>query len=144
MDIDPFAYPQPDVLVLPLDDAFKQAYQAPPGKLFDPWPPRQAEYLRVYLREMGCTTAVIEKHYIDRVFMHDDAIFYVRNLRAYPNSTKRISFFTLEFDLTEWRSMISRAARGQFPEIQTLLQEHYRGFTIVRPLPDCPYGAMRK
>jgi hypothetical protein len=47
-----------------------------------PWHPLQVEYLRVDLREIDCKTVVVEQHYIDRVFMHDDAVFYVRNLRS--------------------------------------------------------------
>jgi hypothetical protein len=61
----------------------------------DPWPPLQVEYLRVDLREIDCKTVVVEQHYIDRVFMHDDAVFYVRNLRSYPNFTSRLHFLPM-------------------------------------------------
>ncbi len=49
------------------------------------------------LREIDCKTVVVEQHYIDRVFMHDDAVFYVRNLRSYPNCTSQTEGF-----VTRW------------------------------------------
>jgi hypothetical protein len=136
----PFRYPQPDIQVLPLEAAFKAAYNAPPGRLVDQWPPQQTKYLRVYLTEIGCKTAVIEKHYIDRVFMQDEAVFYVRNLRNYPNFTQRLHFFTEQFDQHTWKAMIVRAAKGEREAIEKHLQMCYRGFSVVRPLPDCPVG----
>jgi hypothetical protein len=66
----------------------------------------------VDLREIDCKTVVVEQHYIDRVFMHDDAVFYVRNLRSYPNFTSRLHFFADEFDQSKWRDMVTRAAGG--------------------------------
>lgn len=135
-----FPYPIPDIQVLPLEQAFVAAYPAPPGRLVDDWPPQQAKYLKVYLKEIGCKTAVIEQHYVDRVFMQDEAVYYVRSLRNYPNFTRRLHFFTEEFNQDKWRSMIARAGSGEHADIQRWLQAAYRGFSVVRPLPDCPVG----
>lgn len=126
--------------MLPLGSAFDAAYPQPPGLVPDRWPPQQVEYLRVYLTEIGCKTVVIEGHYVDRVFMHDNAVFYVRNLRSYPNFTSRLHFFANEFDHDAWRSMITRAANGAHTEVQKDLQKEYRGFSVVRPLPGAPVG----
>jgi hypothetical protein len=126
--------------VLSVDSAFEKYYPKPDGELIDRWPPAQTEYLKVYVKEIGCNTALVERHYIDRVFMQDEAVFYVRSLRSYPNFTSRIHFFAHEFDESAWRAMLKRAAAGQFAEIEKQLQTHYRGFTIVRPLPARPVG----
>src|SRR5207244_1667500 len=120
--------------------AMKAAYPSPAWQQPEQWPPTQAEYLRVYLKESGCKTVVVEQHYIDRVFMHDDAVFYVRNLRSYPNFTKRLHFFTEEFDQNQWKLMIACAGNGRHAEIEARLQQHYCGFSVVRPLPDSPVG----
>ncbi len=72
--------------------------------------------------------------------MHDNAVFYVRNLRSYPNFTKRLHFFSDQFDLSIWKSRIASAANGGCPAIEKHLQKHYCGFSVVRPLPDCPVG----
>ena len=85
-------YPSLEIDVLSAEAAFQTLYARPPGLAVDPGP-LQAEYLQVYLKEIGCQTIIVENHYIDRVFMHDNAVYYVRSLRSYPNFTKRaISF----------------------------------------------------
>jgi hypothetical protein len=137
---EPYSYPVPDVQVLPFGRAFHGPYPKPPGLITDRWPPLQVEYLRVYLEEIGCKTVVVEHHYIDRVFMHDNAVFYVRNLRSYPNFTTRLHFFADEFNQDMWRAMITRAANGAHAEIQATLQKNYRGFSVVRPIPGAPVG----
>ncbi len=104
------------------------------------WPPPQTDYLRAYLKELGCKTVVIERHYIDRVFMHDNAIFYARNLRSYPNYTSRLHFFTSEFQSVAWKAYITSAGKGNRDAIQAQLRQSYLGFSVVRPLPDCPVG----
>src|SRR5208283_323209 len=113
-----FPYPEPDIQVLSLDQAFQSAYPSPPGRLVDDWPPQQAKYLRVYLNEMGCKTVVVEQHYVDRVFMHDEAVYYVRNLRNYPNYTRRLHFFTKPFDQDQWKVLIGRAGAGEHAAVQ--------------------------
>ena len=82
----------------------------------------------------------MESHYIDHTFMHDDAVYYVRSLRSYPNFTKRVHFFTKAFDDNRWRKMIERAGQGAHSRIQNELQKCYLGFSVIRPLPDSPIG----
>ena len=133
-------YPSLEIDVLPAETAFQKVYPHPPGIAPQQWPPTQAEYLEVYLRESGCKTVIVENHYIDRVFMHDDAVYYVRSLRAYPNFTKRLHFFKERFDRTGWRKMIDRAGRGKHSIVQDNLQACYLGFSVIRPLPESPVG----
>ena len=133
-------YPSREIDVLPAETAFQKVYTHPPGIVPQQWPPTQAEYLEVYLRESGCKTVIVENHYIDRVFMHDDAVYYVRSLRSYPNFTKRLHFFKEQFDSAGWRKMIDRAGRGKHLIVQNNLQACYLGFSVIRPLPDSPVG----
>lgn len=136
-----FSYPTADIAVLPLDDAFSTVYAGSPRRLvFQQWPPPQTQYLRVYLKEMGCKTVVIEQHYVDRVFMQDNAVFYARNLRSYPNFTQRLHFFSEPFGQPEWKALIARAGSGEHAAVQGMLQKQYLGFSVVRPLPDSPLG----
>ena len=135
-----FQYPPLKIDVLSAGTAFQTLYVRPPGISPNRWPPPQAEYLQVYLKEIGCQTVIVENHYIDRVFMHDDAIYYVRSLRSYPNFTKRLHFFKQAFDCTRWSEMIGLAGRGEHSAIQAHLQTCYLGFSVIRPLPDSPVG----
>lgn len=72
--------------------------------------------------------------------MHDDAAYYVRNLRSYPNYTQRIHFFSRHFDESWWRDSVRKAGNGQFAKVNSLLQNCYLGFSVVRPLPVSPVG----
>ena len=135
-----FQYPPLKIDVLSAETAFQTLYAHPPGTSPNSWPPPQVEYLQVYLREISCQTVIVENHYIDRVFMHDDAIYYVRSLRSYPNFTKRLHFFKQAFDCTRWSEMIDMAGRGEHSVIQNHLQDCYLGFSVIRPLPDSPVG----
>ena len=133
-------YPSLEIHVLSAETEFQTLYVHPPGIAPQHWPPLQAQYLQVYLREIGCQTVIVENHYIDHVFMHDDAVYYVRSLRSYPNFTKRLHFFKEPFDRTGWRQMIDGAGRGEHSTVQDYLQACYLGFSVVRPLPDSPIG----
>ena len=133
-------YPSLEIHVLAAETEFQTLYVRPPGTAPQHWPPPQAEYLQVYLREIGCQTVIVENHYIDHVFMHDDAVYYVRSLRSYPNFTKRLHFFKQSFDYASWREMIDQAGRGEHSIIQNNLQACYLGFSVIRPLPDSPIG----
>ncbi len=135
-----YPYPICKIDVLTVEAAFETQYVRPAGFEPDTWPPRQAQYLKVYLEEIGCKTVIVEHHYIDRVFMHDNAIYYARSLRSYPNHTKRLHFFACNFDAAQWRTMLDRAAGGAFDQIQKSLQDGYLGFSVIRPLPGCPVG----
>ena len=135
-----FQYPSSEISVLHVDTAFESLYACPSRIAESFWPLPQVQYLQVYLKEIGCKTVIIEGHYVDRVFMHDDEVYYVRSLRSYPNFTRRAHFFSQQFELTCWHEMIERAGRGEHSAIQDILQGNYLGFTVIRPLPDSPVG----
>ena len=139
LSVSHFQYPAFKIEVLSYGDVFKTLYPRPSGVCHD-WPPRQVEYLRVYLSEIGCKTVVVENHYIDHVFMQDAAVYYGRSLRSYPNFTRRAHFFRMSFDDTRWHEMIDQAGEGKRLEIQKTLQSGYIGFSVVRPLPGFPIG----
>ena len=133
-------YPRPEIQVLNADADWLRAYPRPAKISYDYWPPVQVQYLDVYLKQYGCQTVVIEKHYVDHAFMQDEAIYYVRSLRSYPNYTERLHFFTRKFDEEWWREIVDKAGCEQHTEIQKILQDCYLGFSVIRPLPDSPVG----
>ena len=117
-----FQYPSSEISVLHVDTAFESLYACPSRIAESFWPLPQVQYLQVYLKEIGCKTVIIEGHYVDRVFIHDDEVYYVRSLRSYPNFTRRAHFFSQQFELTCWHEMIERAGRGEHSAIQDILQ----------------------
>ena len=128
-------YPPAEIEILNIDAGWLKVYGSRPPISFGSWPPTQAEYLDVYLRRIGCQTALIENHYVDQAFMHDDAAYYVRSLRSYPNFTQRVHFFSKGFDEAWWRKQVEDASSGHHSKINQSLQDCYLGFSVVRPLP---------
>jgi hypothetical protein len=100
----------------------------------------QLLYLHDYLASFDCKTLVVETHYIDRDHIDDSALFYVRNLRSYPNHCKRIHFFSQAFDEAHFQQLITSANNGGLQASTSSLQEGYLGFLVVRPLPGSPIG----
>ena len=136
------AYPPQSVAVLPVGSAedIGRLFTAPPGMADDVWPPVQLTYLSTYLEKIGCTTVLIEDHYVDRDYVEDVAIFYARSLRAYPHYCQRLHFFRESFDETEWRALVVRANSGESARVRQWLQDAYLGFSVIRPLPGSPFG----
>ncbi len=135
-------YPPQNVTVLPVGSAHEisRLFRAPPGMVEDVWPPVQLTYLSAYLEQIRCATVLIEDHYIDRDYVEDMAVFYVRSLRAYPPYCQRMHFFSESFDETTWRDLLVRANRGEAENMRQWLQDSYLGFSVIRPLPGSPLG----
>lgn len=136
------AYPAQSVAVLSVGSAedIRRLFTAPPGMAEDVWPPVQLTYLSTYLEKIGCTTVLLEDHYVDRDYVEDMAIFYARSLRAYPPYCQRMHFFRESFDEAEWRALVVRANSGEAESVRRWLQDAYLGFSVIRPLPGSPFG----
>lgn len=141
--VEPLGYEYPSqrtrVLACPRDKEFHKLFTEP-GLTENGWPPTQVDYIGFYLQRLGCQTIVIERHYVDRDFVDDHALFYSRSLRGYPNHCQRLHFFRAAFDDARWRALISEANQGHHSRVQELLQTDYLGFSVVRPLPGSLVG----
>jgi hypothetical protein len=137
-----YSYPDGDVRVFEFSrDSFRGLIPVPTGFVaidYD-WPPQQIEYLSLYLERIGCKTIVAESHYLDRDYVHDHALFYAKSFRSYPNFCTRLHFFSEKFELERWKESI-KELNGGAATISKSLQDSYRGFCVVRPLPGCPIG----
>src|SRR5262245_44241428 len=91
-------YPEQGIEVIPFPGDFATIFRKPAGLIEGTWPPTQVTYIGAYLQRLGCKTVVIERHYIDRDYIHDHALLYSRSLRAYPNYCYRLHFFHESFD----------------------------------------------
>lgn len=133
------SYPKQQLDVLPVDSAFDELFEKPVGMV--EWPPTQVEYLREYLGKLGAKTAVVERHYVDRDFIHDVAVLYARSLRSYPNYCQRVHFFQGAFDPARWKALVleARDSSGR-ARAEAELNGGYLGFIVVRPLLGAPVG----
>jgi len=133
-----YDYPPHGIGVVVFSGDLSALYRQPRGLIEEPWPPVQLTYLGKYLAKLGCKTVVGEKHYIDRDYVDDVALFYSRSLRSYPNHCQRLHFFSETFDEKRWRELVT--AKSNRHAAEQLLQGSYLGFSVVRPLPGCPVG----
>ncbi len=97
---------------------------------------RQIKYLRCYLTDLGVSSVLEEQKYFDRDYLAEFAVFHSTSVRGYVNSCRRLHFFT--GPLLE-RSLLEQAAGGN-SKAESELQQRYRGFVVVRPIPWAPVG----
>src|SRR5437867_12174242 len=76
-------------------------------------PFRQLEYVRTYVRDLGCSTVLIEGEYVDRDYMQDHSVFYSTSFAQYPPVCRRLHFFkdVAAEDLAQQFDTVASAAR---------------------------------
>lgn len=74
----------------------------------------------------GVTSVVVERRYIDVDWRSEHARFYGATFRRYPSVCHRLHFFTAEVP----------ASLDNLSD----LKDHYRGYSVIRPLPHAPVG----
>lgn len=98
----------------------------------------QLENILEYLEtELGCLSVAVEVHYVDRDHMDDHGAFYSKSFEPFPNYCKRVHFFSAPYSdvRTKLDEELAEPLRhGGF------FDEHYLGFSVVRPLPGSPVG----
>ena len=99
-------------------------------------PSRQHAHLRSYLADLGVRTVVEEPYYFDRDYLAEFAAFYSTSARGYTNVCRRLHFFA---DASLDRAHLEEAIGGDEPRRERL-QDAYRGFVVVRPIPNAPLG----
>lgn len=97
--------------------------------------------------QIGASTLVIEYEYIDRHYMEDYAEYYSRCFPRRSRKCLRLHFFSTEFGHAEFRDVLVRkecasensdAARTRLTWKK--LQDSYKGFCTIRPLPESYLG----
>jgi hypothetical protein len=98
----------------------------------------QVEYLARYCTWLKIKTVVVEKHYIDRHYLDEFAFYYCRSLSPPPNFVQRFHVFTTPFDDAALKRRMAEVASGGANK--ALLEDSYRGFISIRPIPAVPVG----
>jgi hypothetical protein len=95
-------------------------------------------YFEGYFGDLKALTILVENHYIDRDFLEDYAAYYVRCFRRYKRFCSRLHFFWNEFEGADIEALLEGNPKGRLT--QEILQEHYLGFVVVKPLPQTIIG----
>ncbi|MFN0149957.1 MAG: hypothetical protein ACKVU1_04485 [bacterium] len=96
----------------------------------------QRDYTLAYLQDLGATSVVEEPLYFDRDYLSDFATFYAVSSRGYPNTCRRLHFFS---GPAVTRDRLRRAVAAGW-RTQSNLRAAYLGFVVLRPIPDAPFG----
>lgn len=89
-------------------------------------------YFSDYFNKLNAKSILIEKRYVDHDYLEDYAAYYVRCFESYERYTQRLHFFSIEFSEQQFRECLTNPVSQLNQE---LLQEHYIGFVVVKPLP---------
>jgi len=95
----------------------------------------QGNYIKCYLKDLGAKSIVIEPHYFDKDYLSEFANFYSTSSRGYPNSCKRIHFFSCDIDRQKLEKLL-----GEDSIVCKEIQDSYLGFSVIRPITVAPFG----
>jgi len=94
-------------------------------------------YLFEYFEHFETKTIILEKHYIDDDFLTDYAGYYAQCFKPYRKNCCRIHFFSINISDSDIEKIILKK-HELFNE--KILNEHYIGFIVIKPLPDTIIG----
>ncbi len=103
--------------------------------LADEFGERSADYLEIYLRDLGVTSIALEGHYIDRHYLDEFANYYSKSFSVPEAHCRRFHFFS-QCSQEELEQAFLDATSGSDkmePALETL-QKLYLGFIVQRPL----------
>lgn len=94
-------------------------------------------YFDGYFSSLHTSAILVENDYIDRDYLEDFAAYYVRCFEPYRRFCTRLHFFDIPFSSDDINSLLSEVSTTLNED---LLQEHYLGFIVVKPLPQTIIG----
>ncbi len=94
------------------------------------------EYFFEYFNNLSCKTILIEEEYIDRDFLEDFALYYVRCFKDYKRKCRRLHFFSADFDTKDFVKHL----KSSDSEFEKKLKSNYIGFTVLKRLPQTIIG----
>jgi len=94
-------------------------------------------YFDDYFQEVGAHTIVVENNYVDHDYMEDHAEYYVRCFKDYKRKCARLHIFKNDFSVENLKEFLSG---NKSPLSSEILQHHYLGFIVVKPLPRTVIG----
>ena len=95
---------------------------------------RQLTYLFTHLSSLECKTIVAEYNYVDRDFLEDHSVYYVKCFKPYSRLCTRLHFFSSRIT----RRQFARFVSGD--EFVGIGDDTFLGFVVIKPLPEAFIG----
>lgn len=88
-----------------------------------------AKYIAKYVAEIGCSTVVVERNYVDKDYLIDYTNYHARSFDDCERRVKRLHFFKGKFTKEDFmRALVKNAINETCGE--------YLGFSVVKPIKD--------
>ncbi|MBH3111949.1 hypothetical protein I5M95_04285 [Serratia marcescens] len=92
----------------------------------------QIDYIYRYLKDIKCKSVLLEPVYIDKDYLEDYKQYYVKGFNNKGYKTSRLHFFSSDLN---HKTIDNYLEEGVETSNFNLLQEHYLGFMVIKPLP---------
>src|SRR5579859_2679587 len=107
--------------------------------------PRHLAYIYDYIKDLGAKTIIEEQNYFDRDFLAEFSTFYSLGASGYPNVCRRLHFFSKDITRKQFEAACGikdeRKRKEDSPKTERdLLRDSYLGFSVIRPIPQAPFG----
>ncbi len=91
----------------------------------------QIDYIFRYLNDLNATSVLLEFEYIDRDYLEDYSLYYVKCFKNYGHKCARLHFFSKEVNHSDFNKLLRESDEC---DIQGL-QNSYLGYMVIKPLP---------
>jgi hypothetical protein len=98
------------------------------------------DYLREYLQDIQAASIVIEGRYVDRHYLGDFSSYYSRSFSTPSTQCQRLHFFDSDLSITKQALDTAYKDRQAREVSERLLNGHYLGFVVARPLSGARVG----
>lgn len=89
---------------------------------------KQTDYIYNYLKDINCTSVLLEFEYLDKDYLDDYIRYYSKSYNNRGAKSARLHFFSHEINHTKFEDILR--SDGNTSD----LQENYLGFMVVKPL----------
>ena len=91
----------------------------------------QIDYIFRYLKDLKAVSVLLEFNYIDRDYLEDYSLYYVKCFKNYGHTCARLHFFSKKVDHTQFNKLLRESNPPDLEE----LQSKYLGYMVIKPLP---------
>lgn len=91
----------------------------------------QIDYIFRYLKDLNADSVLLEFNYIDRDYLEDYSLYYVKCFKNYGHRCARLHFFSKEINHSDFNKLIRETDSTEVKN----LQDAYLGYMVIKPLP---------
>ena len=100
----------------------------------------QVLYLCKYLEKLQVTHILVEKYYIDRIYINDFTEYHLTAFPHYKKTCSRLHFFAFDKKDIDAKKFLNKFIITRDPKLHEEFKDHYRGFSVIKPLPNIFIG----